>query len=123
MFELFGCFRDSRRETINDSDNLSPIGERLERPENAANDTILDTKEISDGKNSCLDEYSGNSPPEEVPKRRRRENWRVFIEKYGLDTYLDRLANEIDRAQEYRRYALKWQYPFANFRTLTGETF
>ena len=123
MFELFGCFRDARKEQNESSSSASDNENVTQRPETTSPDTILDTKEISDGKNSCLDEYSGNSPPEEVPKRRRRENWRVFIEKYGLDTYLDRLANEIDRAQEYRRYALKWQYPFAEFRTLDGEVF
>lgn len=123
MFELFGCFRDHRKPENAPSSSASDHENITNKTENVEDDTILDTKEISDGKNSCLDEYSGNSPPDEVPKRRRRENWRVFIEKYGLDTYLDRLVNEIDRAQEYRRFALKWKYPFATFRTLEGETF
>jgi hypothetical protein len=124
MFELFGCFRDHRKPENAPSSSASDHEKLIvDETEFIGNTAILDTKQISDGKNSCLDEYSGNSPPEEMLKRRRRENWRVYIEKYGLDTYLDRLANELDRAREYRRFVLKWQYPFATFYTLDGETF
>ena len=124
MFELFGCFRDHRKEQQSDTSiEVSDSEASVKYSETGGEYTILDTKRISDGLNSSPDEFSGNSPPEIEIKPRRRENWRVFIEKYGIDDYIERLTNEIHRAWEYRKYALKAQYPYANFYTLTGEIF
>jgi hypothetical protein len=124
MFELFGCFRESRKEGKNQSEKPASDNDlQIENNEFLEENTILDTKQISDGLNSGLDGFSGNSPPEEVAKRRRKENWRVFIEKFGVEDYIERLTNELHRAWECRRFALKRHYPFANFQTLAGECF
>lgn len=124
MFELFGCFRENRKDSKNQSeksasDNESPTKNNEFHDEN----TILDTKQISDGIISPSGEFSGNSPPEEIVKRRRKENWRVFIEKFGIDDYIERLTNELHRAWECRRFVLKMKYPYAEFYTLDGLAF
>lgn len=124
MFELFGCFRDHRENQKSEASVEAPNSEAsVKYNESDGAKTILDTKQISDGSDSFSDEFSGNSPPEDVSKPRRRENWRVFIEKYGIDDYIERLTNEIHRAWEYRKYALKSRYPFAQFCTLDGIAF
>ena len=91
--------------------------------ENDDADTILDTKQISDGLNSFFDEFSGCSPPNEKKKRQRQQNWREHIEVFGLESYLDRLRLEVEKTWEFRRTALKRQYPFAFFKTLTAKLF
>ena len=123
MFELFGCFRDHRKDQTNPSIEGLVNEASVKYAESGGEYTILDTKQISDGLNSSPDEFSGNSPPEIEVKPRRRENWRVFIEKYGIDDYIERLTNEIHRAWEYRKYALKAKYPYASFHTLNNESF
>lgn len=124
MFELFGCFRESRKESKNQSEKPASDNElQIENNEFLDEYTILDTKQISDGLESSLGEFSGNSPPDEITKRRRKENWRVFIEKFGIDDYIDRLTSELHRAWECRRFALKLKYPFAEFHTLDGVAF
>jgi len=85
MFELFGCFRENRKEnqslsnTASDNDTDS---NNENNPNFAIDVTMLDTKRISDGENFDINEFSGNSPPEERPKRRRQMNWRDFIEAF-----------------------------------------
>lgn len=135
MVELIGLFRDQR--SVNTVLNyrhpfitylllnavLQILNKIKEIIENAGDDTILDTKQISDGFKSALDEFSGNSPPGETKKRERRMNWRAHIEQFGLTDYLERLKDEIESAWEYRRCVLKAKYPFASFKTLDGEVF
>lgn len=127
MFELFGCFRENRKEnqslsnaaSDNDTDSNNP----LNNPDFTVDVTILDTKRISDGANFDINEFSGSSPPEENSKRRRQMNWRDFIEAFGIEDYLERLSGELERAWEWRKLALKQKYPYASFRTLEGQTF
>lgn len=135
MFELFGFFRDQRsanmfvrfRQPIITylliNFFLQVLNKITEIIKISDDDTILDTKQISDGIKSCLDEFSGNSPPELKLKRERRMNWRKHIEQFGLDSYVERLTEDIESVWEYRKSALKLKYPFASFRTLDGETF
>ena len=124
MFELFGCFRENRKQNENQSEkNASDNDLSTKNNENLNEFTILDTKQISDGENFVADEFSGNSPPDDIPKRRRKDNWRVFIEKFGIGDYIERLTNELHRAWECRRYALKKHYPYAQFQTLDGLSF
>ena len=124
MFELFGCFRESRKESENHSEKYASDNDLpTKNNENLNESTILDTKEISDAEDSAPEEFSGSSPPEDIPKRRRKDNWRVFIEKFGIGDYIERLTNELHRAWECRRYALKKHYPFAQFSTLDGLSF
>lgn len=124
MFELFGCFRENRKESKNLSEKPASDNDlQIENNEFLDENTILDTKQISDGENLASDEFSGSSPPDEVSKRRRQDNWRVFIEKFGIGDYIERLTNEIHRAWECRRLALKMKYPFAEFYTLDGFAF
>lgn len=124
MFELFGCFRENRKESTNSAEKTASDND-FSTKNNEIHDesTILDTKQISDGEDSAPDEFSGSSPPEDIPKRRRKDNWRVFIEKFGIGDYIERLTNELHRAWECRRYALKKHYPFAQFSTLDGLSF
>lgn len=124
MFELFGCFRENRKESKNHSEKSASDNELLTKNNEFLDEnTILDTKQISDGIDSASDKFSGSSPPEEVAKRRRQENWRVFIEKFGIDDYIERLTNELHQAWECRRFALKMKYPYAEFHTLDGLAF
>lgn len=134
MVELVGLFRDQRNanavltyphplitylifKTILEA--LTKLKEILE----SGHYTILDTKQITDGKAPEFDEFSGNSPPEEKTKRRRQMNWREYIDRFGIDSYLERLANELDSAWECRKSVLRRKYPFASFKTLDGEIF
>lgn len=124
MFELFGCFRADRKESKNNSEKqTSDSNLRTENSENLNKKTILDNKDINDAENSASDKFSGNSPPDEPSKRRRSKNWRDFIKDFGIGDYLDKLATDLHRAWECRRYALKKQYPFAQFETLDGFCF
>lgn len=124
MFELFGCFRADRKESQNQSEKQKSANDLQITNNVSPNEkTILDTKQISDGEDPALGEFSGTSPPDDAPKRRRKENWRIFIEKFGIGDYIDRLTNELHQAWECRRYALKKQYPFAQFETLDGISF
>ena len=96
MFELFGFFREQRNANIIVSFPhpivtylllnavLQILNKIREITEIGEADTILDTKQISDGIKSCLDQFSGNSPPELKPKSERRMNWRKHIENYGF---------------------------------------
>lgn len=135
MFELIGSFRTQRNVNVV-SDFVYPFITYLlllatvrlltkikEINDANGNDTILDTNQISDGWNLDFGKTSGNSPPDEKIKTQRRLRWREHIRQFGLESYLERLADEIEVAQEYRRSALKKKYPFAWFKTMDGEIF
>jgi hypothetical protein len=81
--------------------------------------TILDTKEISDGENST----EPQELPDKVPKVERQANWRKYIAEFGLEDYLERLAEQVYKTREARKYFLKYKYEFASFRTMDGVTF
>lgn len=135
MFELLGYFREQRNANAVLSFRhpiitylllnlaLQVLKKLKEIIENGDADTILDTKQISDGKDSSFDEYSGVSPPNEVKKRQRNISWREHIEVFGLEDYLKRLTLEVETTWEYRRTLLRQKYPFATFKTMDGETF
>jgi hypothetical protein len=82
-------------------------------------DTILDTKQISDGEN--FDEP--DNLPEKVPKRRREVSWRKYILENGLYSYYDKLAEQVDKTRYARKCFLSLKYKFATFRTLDGALF
>lgn len=135
MFELFRYFRDQRN--VNAVLNyphpfityllLNAVLQILEKVkeiiEAVESHTILDTKQISDGIISDLLKFSGVSPPEQKKKRARQMNWRDHIEHFGLEDYLKRLTNDVERAWEFRRSVLRRKYPYALFKTLDGEVF
>ncbi len=81
--------------------------------------TILDTKEISDG------EYSSEMEklPDKFPKRERQANWRKYIAEFGLSEYLDRLNEQVGKTRDARKCFLKQKYEFAMFRTMDGVSF
>jgi hypothetical protein len=131
MFELFGFFRVQRNAnavlehpdvfiTYLLSQLIVEIIENiLKIIENGGKDTILDTKEISDGKFSTEMEEL----PDKVPKIERQVGWRKYIEQFGLEDYLDRLAEQVFRTREGRKSFLKYRYEFASFRTMDGISF
>lgn len=126
MFELFGCFRDNREAKKNSQNSDFDNEIELKESEFVSNYTILDTKCINDGEADNFSSASGNSPPalpEKLLKVTRQESWRIYIEKFGLEKYLDRLSDEIHRAQEWRKCALRMKYPYAEFSTLSNEVF
>ncbi len=86
---------------------------------NGRQDTILDTKEISDGENSS----KPRGLPDKVPKPERQANWRKYIAEFGLEDYLERLAEQVYKTRETRKYFLKYKYEYATFRTMDGVVF
>ena len=135
MFELFGYFRFQR--TANEVLNfrhpfvtyllinavLQILEYLKEEIEKFGQNTILDTKQISDGEIFDFAKFSGNSPPDEKEKRQRQLNWRRHIEHFGLESYQVRHSDERELASEYRRFVLKTKHPYASFRTLDGQFF
>jgi plasmid rolling circle replication initiator protein Rep len=82
-------------------------------------DTILDTKEISDG-----EKFSRSANlPEKVPKRRKEVGWREYILKNGLERYFEKLAEQVGKTREARKYFLSLKYEYATFHTLDGVSF
>ncbi len=86
---------------------------------NGEQNTIFNTKEISDGENST----EPQELPDKVPKVERQANWRKYIAEFGLEDYLERLAEQVYKTREARKYFLKYKYEFASFRTMDGVTF
>ena len=81
--------------------------------------TILDTKEISDGEHSSEMEKL----PDKLIKRERQANWRKYIAEFGLSEYLDRLNEQVGKTRDARKCFLKQKYEFAIFRTMDGISF
>jgi hypothetical protein len=131
MFELFRFFRTQRNvNSVLEFPNvfitylLSQLLTEVIRYikeiiENGGENTILDTKEISDGENST----EPQELPDKVPKVARQANWRKYIAEFGLEDYLERLAEQVYKTREARKYFLKYKYEFASFRTMDGITF
>jgi hypothetical protein len=131
MFELFRFFRTQRNVnavlefpsvfiTYLLSKLLVEIIEKLkEMIETGSCTLILDTKEISDG------EYSSEMEklPDKIPKDDRFPGWRKYIAEFGLEEYLDRLAEQVGRTRDARKCFLKQKYEFAIFRTMDGVSF
>jgi hypothetical protein len=95
---------------------IKNIGEIIE---NGGKNTILDTKEISDGEFSSELEKL----PDKIPKPDRQVNWRKYIAEFGLEEYLDRLGEQVSRTREVRKCFLKQRYEFAVFHTMDGVSF
>ncbi len=131
MFELFRFFRTQRNvNAVLEFPNvfitylllklLIEVIEKLkEMIETGSCTLILDTKEISDGKNSPED----GEPPDKVPKREKLPNWRIYIRAFGLTSYLRTLAEQVKKTREDRKCFLKQKYEFAIFRTMDGVSF
>jgi hypothetical protein len=131
MFELFRFFRTQRNVnavlefpnvfiTYLLSKLLIEVIEKLkEMVETGRCTLILDTKEISDG------EYSSEMEklPDKIPKDDRFPGWRKYIAEFGLEEYLDRLAEQVGRTRDARKCFLKQKYEFAIFRTMDGVSF
>jgi hypothetical protein len=131
MFELFRFFRTQRNVnavlefpnvfiTYLLSKLLIEVIEKLkEMVETGSCTLILDTKEISDG------EYSSEMEklPDKIPKDDRFPGWRKYIAEFGLEEYLDRLAEQVGRTRDARKCFLKQKYEFAIFRTMDGVSF
>jgi hypothetical protein len=151
MFEIFGSFKTQRNVNV-ESDNtpgfkfkiyyliLSIISESFRSKDKKRmrrafvfllrfcrgrevfdfnRDTILDTKQISDGEN--FDERY--DLPEKVPKRRREMVWRKYILENGLESYFEKLAEQVEKTRYARKCFLSLKYKFATFRTLDGVSF
>jgi hypothetical protein len=127
MFEIFGSFRAQRNaNVVLESPNvfvtylLAKLGiQILKYIETGEPFTILDTKQISDGENFVEVE----DLPEKVPKRRRELNWRDYISENGLESYFEKLAEQIEKIRYARKCFLSLKYKFATFRTLDGVSF
>jgi hypothetical protein len=127
MFEIFGSFKTQRNANIVlESPNTfvtyllaQLIVQILKSIQTGTPFAILDTKQISDGEN--FDE--GYDLPEKVPKRRREMAWRKYILENGLETYFDKLAEQVEKTRYARKCFLSLKYKFATFRTLDGVSF
>ncbi len=131
MFEIFGSFKTQRNANlVLESPNVfvtyllikltAEVLKKLKQlVENGESLTILDTKQISDGEN--FDE--GYDLPEKVPKRRREMGWRKYILENGLESYFEKLAEQVEKTRYARKCFLSLKYKFATFRTLDGVSF
>jgi hypothetical protein len=127
MFEIFGSFRAQRNaNVVLESPNVfvtylltKLVVEILKYIQTGERNTILDTKQISDGK--CLDEFQ--DLPEKVPKRQREVSWRKYILENGLESYFEKLAEQVEKTRYARKCFLSLKYKFAMFRTLDGVSF
>jgi hypothetical protein len=131
MFEIFGSFRAQRNaNVVLESQNVYvtyllvkltvEVLKRLKHLiENDDPLTILDTKQISDGKESS----EVPDLPEKVPKRDREMNWRDYITKNGLESYFEKLVEQVEKTRYARKCFLSLKYRFATFRTLGGVSF
>jgi hypothetical protein len=127
MFEIFGSFRAQRNaNVVLDSPNvfvtyllIKLVIQIFKYIQTGEPLTILDTKQISDGEN--FDE--GYDLPEKVPKRRREMAWRKYILENGLETYFDKLAEQVEKTRYARKCFLSLKYKFATIRTLDGASF
>jgi hypothetical protein len=127
MFELFGSFRTQRNaNVVLESPNTfitylltKLIVEILKYIQTGEPITILDTKQISDGE--CSSEIE--DLPDKVPKRRKELGWRKYILENGLESYLEKFAEQIEKTRYARRCFLSIKYKYATFRTLDGVSF
>jgi len=126
MFELFRSFRTQRNANILISSHhpyltyllLNAVLQIIKfRTENYVDYTILDTKEISDGK--LLSEIE--DLPEKVPKKKKSLDWRDYIRAYGLRNYLERLDIQVHNTREIRKCFLLRKYPYAKLWTMDGK--
>jgi hypothetical protein len=127
MFEIFGSFRAQRNaNVVLDSPNVfvtyllaKLVVQILKYIRTGERFTILDTKQISDGEDSS--EFA--DLPEKIPKRCREASWRKYILENGLETYFDKLAEQVEKTRYARKCFLSLKYKFATFRTLDGVSF
>jgi len=127
MFEIFGSFKTQRNANlVLESPNVfityllaKLVVQILKYIQTGEPLTILDTKQISDGENFV----EVKDLPEKVPKRRRELNWRDYISENGLESYFEKLAEQIEKTRYARKYFLSLKYKFATFRTLDGVSF
>jgi hypothetical protein len=127
MFEIFGSFRAQRNaNVVLESPNVfitylltKLIVEVLKYIRTGERITILDTKQISDGE--CSSEVE--DLPEKVPKRQREMPWRKYILENGLESYFEKLAEQVEKTRYSRKCFLSLKYKYAIFRTLDGVSF
>ncbi len=127
MFEIFGSFRAQRNaNVVLESPNTfitylltKLIVEILKYIQTGERITILDTKQISDGEDSS--EFA--DLPEKVPKRHREVSWRKYILENGLESYFEKLAEQVEKTRYARKCFLSLKYKYAMFRTLDGVSF
>jgi hypothetical protein len=127
MFEIFGSFRAQRNaNVVLESPNVfitylltKLIVEILKYIQTGERITILDTKQISDGE--CSSEFA--DLPEKVPKRQKEVSWRKYILENGLESYFEKLAEQVEKTRYARKCFLSLKYKFATFRTLDGVSF
>jgi hypothetical protein len=111
---LVKLIKDGKKELV-----LEILKKLLHWIKDRKRNTILDTKEINDGENSPGDD----EPPDKIPKDDRFPGWRKYIAEFGLEEYLDRLAEQVGRTRDARKCFLKQKYEFAIFRTMDGVSF
>jgi hypothetical protein len=130
MFELFRFFRTQRNaNAVLEHPNvfityllfqlIIDVIENIKKIIESGENTILDTKEINDGENSSEPEEL----PDKVPKTERQANWRKYIAEFGLEDYLERLAEQVYNTREARKSFLKYRYEYASFQTMDGVSF
>jgi hypothetical protein len=127
MFEIFGSFRAQRNaNVVLESPNVfitylltKLVVAILKYIQTGERTTILDTKQISDGE--CSSEFQ--DLPEKVPKRQREVSWRKYILENGLESYFEKLAEQVEKTRYARKCFLSLKYKFAMFRTLDGISF
>ncbi len=127
MFEIFGSFRAQRNaNVVLESPNVfitylltKLIVEVLKYIRTGERITILDTKQISDGE--CSSEFA--DLPEKVPKKQREMPWRKYILENGLESYFEKLAEQVEKTRYSRKCFLSLKYKYAMFHTLDGVSF
>lgn len=105
LFELTGSFRVQRN--VNRARNSS----------RKTTDTILDKQDLSDGN------LSDKSPRLKLKKLQRKSDWRKHIEVFGLESYQERLEEEVAAAKEYQKNHLRRKFLRASFKTLEDKDF
>jgi hypothetical protein len=131
MFEIFGSFKTQRNANlVLESPNVfvtyllikltAEVLKKLKQlVENGESLTILDTKQISDGE--CSSEFA--DLPEKVPKKQREMSWRKYILENGLESYFEKLAEQVEKTRYARKCFLSLKYKYAMFHTLDGVSF
>lgn len=114
MFALLGSFRNQK--SVEAAKNSGR--ENKEMIKNGSTDIIFNKQCLSDGENTQL---NGASAKPKRHKLNKRVNWRQHIEKFGLDSYLERLSDDVEFAAECRKGAMRFKYRYASLKTLDGK--
>jgi hypothetical protein len=109
MFELIGCLKTSAQ----------AIKKKLLLNTQIAKELLAESL----GKASTSDYFNTNGLTDgelEINQKPRRENWRKYVLKFGLEKYIYELDKQVTKTIEIRQEFLMEKYSFAKFSDLTG---